>query len=330
MGRLSQWWGDNVQTRYGLWALAAVSVCGVLLYLTRAMSPRTGATPQLRIMTYNIEGRYENRQQLLALMRQHNPDLVMLQEVPRVHLAQWFGTQLQLPYQHFAPYTTTRRSGLAILSRWPLGTPHSLRFWHGQQGRGALAAQVQTPTGTVWVASVHLDAPLFSEFGTNFLQFTAFVWREFFTASLRYRQAQELLAWLATLTAGEWILGGDFNSMPLSRTDRYITKYFDDVLLQRPWRYFNSTFWDLPQAPITPRIDYIYHSSRFQVVEARVIQKPISDHYPVLAILAPPTARLAFLASGPLNLEAMLQKQIGVSGAGLQQAHQPGSNAGRY
>src|SRR5688500_6530314 len=28
MGRLSQWWGDNIQTRYGLWALAAVSVCG--------------------------------------------------------------------------------------------------------------------------------------------------------------------------------------------------------------------------------------------------------------------------------------------------------------
>ncbi len=61
-----------------------------------------------------------------------------------------------------------------------------------------------------------------------------------------------------------------------------------------------------------------------------MIQKTISDHYPVLAILAPPTARLAFLASGTPNLEAMLQKQIGVSVAGLQQVHQPGSNAGRY
>ncbi len=135
MRRLSQWWSDNIQTRYGLWALAAVGVCGVLLHLTRAMSPRTVATPQLRIMTYNIEGRYADRQQLLALMRQHNPDLVMLQEVPRARLVQWFGAQLQLPYQHFAPYTATRQSGVAILSRWPLGSPHSLHFRHGQQGR---------------------------------------------------------------------------------------------------------------------------------------------------------------------------------------------------
>jgi endonuclease/exonuclease/phosphatase family metal-dependent hydrolase len=310
--------------------LAAVGVCGVLLYLTRAMSPRNVATPHIRIMTYNIEGRQADRQRLLALIRQHNPDLVMLQEVPRARLAQWFGAQLQLPYQHFATYTETHQGGLAILSRWPLGTPHVLRFRHGQQGRAVLAAQVQTPAGTVWAASVHLAAPHVNDFGTNFLQFTIFLWREFFTASLRYRQAQELLAWLATLTTGEWILGGDFNSMPLSRTDRYMAKYFDDVLLQRPWRYFNSTFWDLPQVPITPRIDYIYHSSRFRVVEARVIQKPISDHYPVLAILAPPTAQLAFPASSPPDLEAMLQKQIGVSVAGLRQDHKPESHGVQY
>jgi endonuclease/exonuclease/phosphatase (EEP) superfamily protein YafD len=151
------------------------------------------------------------------------------------------------------------------------------------------------------------------------LQYTAFVWKEFFTASRRYRQVRELRAWLATLTAGDCILGGDFNSMPLSSADRYISKYFDDALLQRPWRYFSGTFWDLPQVPITPRIDYVYHASRFQVIEARVIQKKISDHYPVLAILAPP-------ASGSPNLQAILPEHAGVSGAGLRQVHQAWSN----
>jgi endonuclease/exonuclease/phosphatase (EEP) superfamily protein YafD len=278
-------------------------------------------------MTYNIEGRHGKRQQLLALMRQHNPDLVMLQEVPQEKLAQWFGAQLQLPYQHFAAYTGIRQGGVAILSRWPLGSPHTLHFRHSERDRVALVTQVQTPAGMVWAGSVHLDAPQFSEFGTSFLQYTAFVWKEFFTASLRYRQVRELRAWLAALTSGDCILGGDFNSMPMSSADRYISKYFDDVLLQRPWRYFSGTFWDLPQVPITPRIDYVYHASRFRVVEARVIQKKISDHYPVLAILAPPAAQLASPAAGAPHLEAVLQEHAGVSVAGLRQVHQLWSNS---
>jgi endonuclease/exonuclease/phosphatase (EEP) superfamily protein YafD len=298
MNQLSQWLGGCRKVRYGLWALAAVGVCGVLLSRTRTMSPQTVAMPQLRVMTYNIEGNSRQRQQLLALMRQYTPDLVMLQEVPRARLAHWFGVRLQLPYEHFTAYAGTRRGGVAMLSRWPLGAPHSLHFQHSPQGKVALAAQVQTPVGTVWAGSVHLDAPRPEEIGRSLVQQAAFIGEEFFMASRRYRQVQELQAWLAALSPGDWILGGDFNSMPLSSADRYLSKYFDDVLLQRPWRYFSGTFWALPRIPITPRIDYVYHSSRFRVVDARVIQKRISDHYPVLAILAPPTAQLAFPASG--------------------------------
>jgi endonuclease/exonuclease/phosphatase (EEP) superfamily protein YafD len=327
MKRLRQWWNNYRKARYGLWILAAMGVCGGLLYLTKAIAPRTAALTPLRIMTYNIEGRNTTRQQLLDLMRQHTPDLVMLQEVQRERLAKWFGAQLQLPYQHFAAYTRVGQGGVAILSRWPLGSPHILHFRHSERGRMALATQVQTPAGIIWAGSVHLDAPQVSEFGTSFLQYTAFVWKEFFTASRRYRQMRELRAWLAALTAGDCILGGDFNSMPLSSADRYISKYFDDVLLQRPWRYFSGTFWDLPQVPITPRIDYVYHASRFQVVEARVIQQKISDHYPVLAILAPPATRLASPASGNPSLQAILPEQAGVSGGGLRQVHQAWSNS---
>jgi endonuclease/exonuclease/phosphatase family metal-dependent hydrolase len=268
------------------------------------------AIPQLRIMTYNIEGRSTDRKRLAALMRQHNPDLVMLQEVPRVRLVRWFGAQLQLPYQHFAAYPGARRGGVAILSRWPLGSPHVLHFEHTKQGRMTLAAQVQTPAGTVWAGSVHLDAPHRQEFGTNLLQHAVFVWEEFFTASLRYRQVQELQAWLAALTADAWILGGDFNSMPFSQADRYISKYLDDALWQRPWRYFSGTFWDLTQVPITPRIDYVYHSARFRVVDARVIQTKISDHYPILAILAPPAALPASPASDTPHLRALASKKV--------------------
>jgi endonuclease/exonuclease/phosphatase family metal-dependent hydrolase len=228
----------------------------------------------------------------------------MLQEVARVKLVSWFGERLQLPYQYFAVYPGTRKGGIALLSRWPLGPQRILHFRHSKQAKVALAAQVQTPAGSLWACSVHLDAPRKEDFGSNVLQQSAFAWGEFFMASVRYRQAQELRAWLTELADGAWIVAGDFNSMPFSSADRYFSRYFDDAFLQRPWRYFTGTFWDLPQVPVRPRIDYIYHSPRFWVRDVQVIQEKLSDHFPVLAVLAPITDLPAAVASGTLAAQA--------------------------
>lgn len=289
---LKQQWYNNMRTRYYIGGLVAAGIVGFLMYFVSAWgsSHHPAAILPLRIMTYNIEGGHSDRKQILAVLRQHTPDLVFLQEVPRPRLVQRFGEQLQLPFFHFTPYPGRHGSGIAVLSRWPLGPAQTLVFARSNQGKVALAAQVHLPTTTFWVCSVHLDAPRLHEFGTSFLQQGAFVLEEFLTSSLRYHQARELQAWLSRLADGAWLVAGDFNSMPFSSTDRYVSKYYDDVLLKRPWRYFTGTFWDLPQSPIRPRLDYIYHSPHFRVLEARVIQHKASDHFPVLAVVAPPTA----------------------------------------
>ena len=52
-------------------------------------------------------------------------------------------------------------------------------------------------------------------------------------------------------------------------------------------QYSTGTYWGPPHTPFLPRIDFIYHSPHWQVVDARVIQQKASDHFPVLAILSP-------------------------------------------
>jgi len=236
-------------------------------------------------MTYNVAGIFVHDRAPLAAMRPHHPDLVLLQEVRNTRHVMGLGQALGLSYWHFAPYSK-ERGGVAILSRWPLSPAHVLFWDNSPQGKVALAAQVDSPAGRFWACSVHLDNPLNTNNPSRW-QKVLFLWQEFFTPTLRTQQAEELSAWLLGLGGEGIILGGDFNSLPLAGADRHLRQYFSDALSIGLQQYFTGTYWGPPHTPILPRIDFIYHSSHWQVVDAQVIQQKASDHFPVLAILSP-------------------------------------------
>ena len=256
-----------------------------LLLVVVAPQYGTAVESPLRVMTYNVAGMFVPDRAPLAIMRPHRPDLVLLQEVRNTRHVMELGQALGLSYWHFAPYSK-ERGGVAILSRWPLGPAHMLFWDNSPQGKVALAAQVDSPVGRFWACSVHLDNPLNTKNPSRW-QKVLFLWQEFFTATLRTQQAQELSAWLLGLGGEGIILGGDFNSLPLAGADRHLRQYFSDALSISLQQYFTGTYWGLPHTPILPRIDFIYHSPHWQVVEAQVIQQKASDHFPVLAILSP-------------------------------------------
>jgi endonuclease/exonuclease/phosphatase (EEP) superfamily protein YafD len=244
----------------------------------------------IRVMTYNIGGLMTNQARLLALIKEQRPDLVLLQELRHSRQLRWLATQLHLPYQHFARYGNASHAGVGILSRWPLGPRHVLVFEAGSMGRAALAAQVHIGQTTVWACSVHLESPRVEEFGHSVWQHGRFLWREFFTATPRYHQAQELNAWLQQFAHGTRVVGGDFNSLPWSRVDRYVSQHLQDALAGAPWHYLTGTYWKVPFLAMSPRIDFLYHSSEVRVRAARVVRQKVSDHYPIMTLLTSPPA----------------------------------------
>jgi endonuclease/exonuclease/phosphatase (EEP) superfamily protein YafD len=265
-----------------------------LLLVVVAPPHGTAAESPLRVMTYNVYGMFVHDRVPLAVMRPHHPDLVLLQEVRNTHHVMGLRQALGLSYWHFAPYSK-ERGGVAILSRWPLGPANRL-FWDSSpQGKVALAAQVDSPVGRFWACSVHLDNPLNTKNPSRW-QKVLLLWQEFFTPTLRTQEAQALSAWLLDLGGEGIILGGDFNSLPLAGADRHLRQYFSDALSSSLHRYFTGTYWGPPHTPILPRIDFIYHSPHWQVIDAQVIQQKASDHFPVLAILAPTVQARAPLA----------------------------------
>ena len=256
-----------------------------LLLIVVALQHGAAAESPLRIMTYNVAGIFVHDRAPLVVMRPHHPDLVLLQEVRNTRHVMELGQALGLSYWHFVPYSK-ERGGVAILSRWPLSPAHMLFWDNSPQGKVALAAQVDSPVGRFWACSVHLDNSLNTKNPSRW-QKVLFLWQEFFTPTLRTQQAQELSAWLVGLGGEGIILGGDFNSLPLAGADRHLRQYFSDTLSIGLQQYFTGTYWGPPHTPILPRIDFIYHSPHWQVVDAQVIQQKASDHFPVLAIVSP-------------------------------------------
>jgi len=257
-----------------------------LLCVLVAPQPGSATESSLRVMTYNVCGMCVQDRVPLAVMRPHRPDLVLLQEVRNTQHVTALSQALGLSYWSFTPYAR-ERGGVALLSRWPLGSAHKLFLDNSPQGKVALAARVASPLGHFWVCSVHLDNPLSVHTPTSLWQKVLFLWQEFFTATPRTQQAQELSTWLVGLGGEGMILGGDFNSMPFAGADRHLRQYFSDALSSNLQQYFTGTYWGRPHNPVLPRLDFLYYSPYWQIVDAQVIQQKASDHFPVLAVLSP-------------------------------------------
>lgn len=234
-----------------------------------------GDAGALRVVSYNIRhGRGTDDvldlERTAAALRALEPDLVGLQEVDRgaersggVDQAVELGRSLGMTplFGAFMPYQGGEY-GMGILSRHPVVRSWSIPLPEGNEPRVALAAEIVGPGGeTVVAVNVHFD------------------WVD--DDGFRFAQASALAAVLDTLTH-PWVLLGDFNDEPGSRTL--------ELFQARALEADKPAGGDFTFSSDDPRkeIDFIFAAPAggWRVREARVVEeRPTSDHLPVLAVL---------------------------------------------
>ncbi len=277
----------------------AAALMAVLLVSSGSVLPtphHEAGQDRLVVMTYNTGGGPEKKAEgdrtlaIVEAVRRAAPDLLFLQECRE---KDWDSLvdALDMGFGRFVPYQgKEKKSGLAILSRYPLVEPRAHYFPASPNGMGFLMCDVDVQGTILQVANIHLDRIQRIQTKKAMPKIT---WRtalsvvkdELLAETTRARQVDLLLE---RMHAGAYpvILAGDFNTIPYATAIRKVQQRFQDALWPSS-DFFSNTYKDLG-FPFKPRIDYIFHSHGITMAESGIIRSGSGDHFPVWAELILP------------------------------------------
>jgi endonuclease/exonuclease/phosphatase (EEP) superfamily protein YafD len=241
-------------------AAGAVSAVAVLPYVPSPLAQVSAAPATLKVLTVNVSYRQFAVRRLLDIVREANPDVLIVQELtPHTErvLAD-FDTE----FPHFRKFPADGPRGIGLWSRHELesGTIFAL-------GRlPAIEARVLAPQGAFTVIGAHLSSPVSP--------------RRAAARNLELRALGERSA----AVDGPLVVAGDFNITPYSPffTDWLAASGLTDSRRGRTL----SVSWPTMLPWVGIPIDHVAVSSEFAILSHQRMANFESDHYGVLVELA--------------------------------------------
>ena len=243
-------------------AAGAVSALPVLPYVPRALGPQAVAAsaPPLKVLSVNVSYRQFLERRLLEIVRESDPDVVVVQEL--TPHAERVLAELDTLFPHYRKFPADRQYGIGLWSRHELDSGATIAL-----GRvPAIEARVRGPSGTFTVIGVHLSAPVTRR-----------------RAAARNQQLAEL-AERSNAVDGPLIVAGDFNVTPYSP---YYTDWLEATGLTDTRRGRTlSPSWPTMLRWIGIPIDHVAVNDDFTIVSHRRLPNFESDHYGALVEVA--------------------------------------------
>jgi len=243
-----------------IWILTVVGIITIAGVYWRTPDPiqPSGDQSELKILTYNIqqgysEGGLKNFDGQLDLIRDVNADVIGLQESDTNRVAggnadivRYFAERLNM-YSYYGPKVVPGTFGIALLSRYPIENPRTFYMYSEKEQTATIFAQITVGGKTFNIFVTHLGngGPLIQE--------------EHFLAEIVGKE--------------DVIAMGDFNFNPDTEQYQLTTQTLDDAWLLR-W----PDDVDDEGVHLDKRIDHIFVSPGTQVLDARYLLSPASDH----------------------------------------------------
>jgi len=221
----------------------------------------------MRVMTYNIRGGLgmdglRSTERIAEVILAQDADIVCLQEVHQRLPQSGFSDQPG-QFQKFLGLPVTFQAnlriglggyGLAVVSRYPVGTVQNHLLPSVREQRGVLEVRLDTPNGPLTLFCTH--------FGLS--------------GEERVKQAARL-AELFIGASHPVLVCGDFNERPDAPAVRLLRERtgLADADAERDC-------WTYPVNALEARIDYVFHSPSLACRSLSVIETEASDHLPLV------------------------------------------------
>ncbi len=295
-------WGSMLRRRQSrpdhfTFALAVVVV--LVHYGRQWVPPLPRNQPSLKVMSFNINTMHPvyNEERTVRLLYEHCPDVVFLQECRRIQMKQLVARLKDLYPHQCGPGRFRGQGDVLILSRLPLTTmpPIILNGDGRKYGRLVLHAVVQIDGRPVHLLNCHLTHS--GKALANFVARPSAETRKALAGAeqLRLNEGQQLLEAVAAVEEPV-ILAGDFNEPLNGRTVHRLSRHLQNAFSTAGWGLGLTFGRGSLQAHLPPflrnsafdflRIDHIFCSHHFRVLDARVLSVGVVEHQPQTARLA--------------------------------------------
>ena len=285
----------------GLAGIALVQL-GYIVKFTRLWSQQSldadsalGADPRCHISLLAANVKQSNRDYpaLIALIQQHQPDVVMAVEVDQAWIDA-LENELSEEYPDWVKVPKDNTYGMCVMSRLPLSDT---------QVREVVTEGVPSVRTAVTLASgaqlrlyvVHPEPPVIHHDTKG---------RDSEIAHVGIEAARDMLPAIVT---------GDLNDVAWSRTTRSFQR-LSGLLDPRVGRGFFNTFHAFYWWARWP-LDHLFHDPQFRLIDMARLEKIGSDHFPMmfkLALAEGPVESTAVEAADPVekaNIEGMIAQE---------------------
>jgi len=302
------WWCIRKRWIFAASTFLLILLGGRALNATFGIIGESGEGPKakaehIRMMTYNVHSfkpygmdNIESvKQQMLDLIRTENPDIICFQEYFTRKKGPFDITDslkriLKKPYYYFEPTNKNdyEAYGLAIFSRYPIRDKGYIRFTNDIGGNASIYVDVTIRNKIVRVYNVHLQSISFREEDYNYIDRVAHEMDPDIVPSKRIlsllknafvkRSAQvDIMKSHIETCKTPFLIAGDFNDTPASYAVTQLTESLNNTFKEQGTgfgRTYNGKFPNF-------QIDYIATTKDFKVLNYRIIEAKLSDHFPV-------------------------------------------------
>lgn len=257
----------------------------------------------LRMMTYNVHnfkpydpGNTDSvKTQMLDLVRKENPDIIGFQEYytrkkGAFDLTDSLKSILKTKYYYFVPSSQNdyEGTGLAIFSKYPIKNKGTIWFDEMHSGNCSIYVDLEVNGKIIRIYNVHLQSISFVKQDYEYLDEVKKDMDAKLTPSKRIlwmlksafvkRSAQvDLMKEHMKSCKTPYLIAGDFNDTPASYAVTQITKSLDRTFVKKGQGMGTTYNGKFPNF----QIDYIAVTKDIEVINHRVIEAKLSDHFPL-------------------------------------------------